>query len=48
MGGTGAKWVFTSSVYLLTFFPPFLGKEVNMPPGDKPQEHGSTLITSWE
>lgn len=36
----GVKGVSRSSVYLLLYFP--LGKEINMPPGDKPQEHGST------
>lgn len=46
--GTRVKGVFTSSAYLLTFFSTFLGKEVNMPPGDKPQEHGSTLSIIWE
>lgn len=44
----GLKGVFTCTIYLLMFFSTLLGKETNMPPGDKPQEHGITLSTIWE
>jgi len=44
----GLKGYLPLALTYLRFFSTFLGKEINMPPGDKPQEHGSTLSIIWE